>query len=104
MAMSKPFFIKSEDIPEERVDTQRGMICRGLEKIIGKNNLKAAQKLGRKWILNAIDDECRNRVITAGRVEVGRLSVAVFATDPFAMLGPDGKERQTTILIIDGVP
>ena len=103
--MSKPFFIKSEDIPgDERVDTQRGMICKGIEKVIGKKNLKAAQKLGRKWILNAIDEDCRNRIITTGRVEVGRMSVAIYATDPFAVLGPDGKERETTKLIIDGVP
>ena len=105
MSMSKPLYIKSEDIPgNERVDTQRGMICKGIEKVIGKKNLKAAQKLGRKWILNTIDEECRNRIITVGRVEVGRVSVAVYATDPFAVLGPDGKERETTKLIIDGVP
>ena len=67
MSMSKAFYMKSEDIPDERVDTQRGMICRGIEKLIGKGKLKAAQKLGRKWILNAMDEECRLRIVTAGR-------------------------------------
>ena len=102
--MSKAFYLKSEDIPDERVDAQRGMICQGIEKVIGKGKLKAAQKLGRKWILNAIDEESRIRIVTAGRVEVGRVAVAVYATDPFAVLGPDGRERQTTKLVIDGVP
>ena len=104
MSMSKAFYMKSEDITDERVDTQRGMICRGIEKLIGKGKLKAAQKLGRKWILNAMDEECRLRIVTAGRVEVGRVAVSVYANDPFAVLGPDGKERATTKLIIDGVP
>ena len=62
-----------------------------------------AQYMGNKWRLHTANDQSRATLLASGINLLGR-HVHVYADNPFAIRGTNGKEIPSTKLFIDGIP
>ena len=59
--------------------------------------------MGDKWRIYPNDDICRAKLLATG-LFLNKQNVQLYANNPFARVGDDGKEIENIRLTIDGVP
>ncbi|GFR93843.1 hypothetical protein ElyMa_000903500 [Elysia marginata] len=102
MNSTHPVFVLGKDLPEEpRLDNYD--LCMAIAKIVGREGVLGAQRIGALWRIYLPSPEARATLLARGLCIGGR-TVRVSSQNHFIVRGPDGKEMPGTRLKISDVP
>ncbi|GFR57551.1 hypothetical protein ElyMa_000004700 [Elysia marginata] len=100
--MSQPVFVLTRNLPDGDAVTNYD-ICVAASKSVGRNGISGAQKIGALWRIYVSGPEARIDLLSKG-LTIRNVHVEVSSQNPLIIRGGDGKEIQTTKLIISDIP